>query len=120
MLRNMFIGDPPGNTDRILDFSTRETGSMFFTPRPPTSSTIRRHFRCRAVREPTAGTDEPHSDGSLAIGSLKGPSPMNNLYRKLAPITESAWGEIELEAARTFKRTSPAAGWSTSADRADR
>ena len=29
---------------------------------------------------------------------------MNNLYRKLAPITESAWGEIELEAARTFKR----------------
>jgi uncharacterized linocin/CFP29 family protein len=28
----------------------------------------------------------------------------NNLYRDLAPITEVAWTEIELEAARTFKR----------------
>jgi len=29
---------------------------------------------------------------------------MNNLYRELAPITEEAWDEIELEATRTFKR----------------
>ena len=29
---------------------------------------------------------------------------MNNLYRELAPITEAAWTEIELEATRTFKR----------------
>ncbi len=29
---------------------------------------------------------------------------MNNLYRELAPITEVAWDEIELEATRTFKR----------------
>lgn len=28
----------------------------------------------------------------------------NNLYRDLAPITDSAWSEIELEAKRTFKR----------------
>lgn len=32
MLHRMFIGDPPGNTDRILDFSTAVTGSMFFVP----------------------------------------------------------------------------------------
>src|SRR5581483_10855548 len=30
--------------------------------------------------------------------------PMNNLYRDLAPVTEQAWAEIELEATRTFKR----------------
>src|SRR5690242_12108718 len=29
---------------------------------------------------------------------------MNNLYRDLAPVTEAAWDEIELEATRTFKR----------------
>ncbi len=29
---------------------------------------------------------------------------MNNLYRELAPVTEAAWAEIELEATRTFKR----------------
>lgn len=29
---------------------------------------------------------------------------MNNLYRDLAPVTESAWADIEQEASRTFKR----------------
>ena len=29
---------------------------------------------------------------------------MNNLYRDLAPVTDAAWTEIELEATRTFKR----------------
>jgi putative iron-dependent peroxidase len=32
MLENMFIGDPPGNYDRILDFSTAVTGTNFFVP----------------------------------------------------------------------------------------
>jgi putative iron-dependent peroxidase len=32
MLENMFIGDPPGNHDRILDFSTAVTGTSFFVP----------------------------------------------------------------------------------------
>src|ERR1700692_1169580 len=32
MLSNMFIGDPPGNTHPILDFSTAVTGGKFFTP----------------------------------------------------------------------------------------
>lgn len=32
MLRNMFIGNPVGNTDRLLDFSTAVTGTLFFVP----------------------------------------------------------------------------------------
>ena len=32
MLENMFIGDPVGNTDRLLDFSTAVTGTLFFAP----------------------------------------------------------------------------------------
>ncbi|AQA25096.1 dyp-type peroxidase family protein [Rhodococcus sp. MTM3W5.2] len=32
MLANMFLGDPPGNHDRLLDFSVPVTGSAFFTP----------------------------------------------------------------------------------------
>ena len=32
MLTNMFVGDPPGTTDRILDFSTAVTGNLFFVP----------------------------------------------------------------------------------------
>ncbi|MFE1665616.1 Dyp-type peroxidase [Microbacterium sp. P02] len=32
MLQRMFIGDPPGLHDRLLDFSTAHTGSVFFAP----------------------------------------------------------------------------------------
>jgi len=32
MLSNMFIGVPEGNYDRILDFSTPKTGSLYFVP----------------------------------------------------------------------------------------
>ncbi len=32
MLQHMFIGNPPGTYDRILDFSTAVTGSLFFVP----------------------------------------------------------------------------------------
>ncbi|WP_454792201.1 Dyp-type peroxidase [Mycolicibacterium lutetiense] len=66
MLTNMFIGDPPGNTDRILDFSTAVTGGMFFVPTidflddPPPLPV--------SVAEPA----ESEKDPSLAIGSLKG------------------------------------------------
>ena len=32
MLENMFVGRPPGNYDRLLDFSRAVTGSLFFVP----------------------------------------------------------------------------------------
>src|SRR5580693_7654034 len=32
MLENMFIGRPPGNYDRLLDFSRAITGNLFFAP----------------------------------------------------------------------------------------
>jgi len=32
MLQNMFVGKPPGNYDRLLDFSQAVTGNLFFVP----------------------------------------------------------------------------------------
>jgi putative iron-dependent peroxidase len=32
MLHRMFVGEPEGNYDRILDFSTAHTGALFFVP----------------------------------------------------------------------------------------
>ena len=32
MLKNMFVGRPPGNYDRLLDFSRAVTGNLFFAP----------------------------------------------------------------------------------------
>jgi putative iron-dependent peroxidase len=32
MLENMFVGRPPDNYDRLLDFSFAKTGNLFFVP----------------------------------------------------------------------------------------
>jgi porphyrinogen peroxidase len=76
MLRNMFIGKPSGNHDRVLDFSMPVTGALFFVPPadflddPP-----------GGPPEPAADSSEPAQDtndvtdggdGSLGIGSLRG------------------------------------------------
>ena len=74
MLSNMFVGKPPGNYDRILDFSTAITGNLFFVPTAdflddppsPTAEPI-------AAAEP-APAAVPAGNGSLGIGSLKGAS----------------------------------------------
>src|SRR5580693_5276786 len=50
MLENMFVGRPPGNYDRILDFSHAVTGSLFFVP----SVTF-----LEDVTEPPAAGDQP-------------------------------------------------------------
>ncbi|MFJ4714464.1 Dyp-type peroxidase [Streptomyces sp. NPDC088785] len=62
MLRNMFLGDPPGNHDRILDFSTAVTGCLFHVPSAD--------FLDDLPDPPPAAADVV--DGSLGIGSLKG------------------------------------------------
>jgi porphyrinogen peroxidase len=69
MLRNMFIGDPPGNTDRILDFSTAVTGGMFFTP---TGDFLDDPPPLPAAAPSTPAPTPRSSDGHLSIGSLKG------------------------------------------------
>ncbi len=66
MLGNMFIGNPPGNYDRILDFSTAVTGSLFFAPSAD--------FLDDLPDPPDlAGSGDTASagSGSLGIGSLK-------------------------------------------------
>ena len=101
MLRNMFLGDPPGNTDRILDFSTAVTGGLFFSPTvdflddppPLPSSPAAAPAVITVPRRWLAGDRQFERNPA-----------MNNLYRDLAPVTEEAWEEIELEATRTFKR----------------
>ncbi|OOB43239.1 Dyp-type peroxidase, partial [Burkholderia cenocepacia] len=40
MLERMFLGDPPGMHDRLLDFSTAHTGAVFFAPAPRTLSEL--------------------------------------------------------------------------------
>jgi len=68
MLVNMFIGNPPGNTDRILDFSTAVTGSLFFAPSADFLDDLPDPPGALPDPPSAAGPEEP---GSLGIGSLK-------------------------------------------------
>jgi putative iron-dependent peroxidase len=70
MLTNMFVGDPAGNYDRILDFSTATTGSLFFVPNVEMLENLAPS--AEAGTTDGAGPAEPGADGSLGIGSLKG------------------------------------------------
>ncbi|MGA9543717.1 MAG: Dyp-type peroxidase [Candidatus Sulfotelmatobacter sp.] len=87
MLENMFIGQPPGNYDRILDFSRAVTGCLFFVPSATflDSVTEDQTNEDPTAPEPSAPPAEgetsssmPSSsnlsvrEGSLGIGSLKG------------------------------------------------
>ncbi len=92
MLENMFVGRPPGNYDRLLDFSRAVTGNLFFVP----SATFLENVADQ-TNEDQANEDQPAvaesssapavaetsssipsssipsvRDGSLGIGSLKG------------------------------------------------
>ncbi len=77
-LENMLIGPPPGNYDRLFDFSHAVTGSLFFVPTATFLETITEYPPAIAARSTASATVEPppssHSenDGSLGIGSLKG------------------------------------------------
>jgi porphyrinogen peroxidase len=78
MLDNMFVGRPPGNYDRLLDFSRAITGNLFFVPSATfldnvaddtaAAETVLADTSTAAPSPPVA----PVRDGSLGIGSLKG------------------------------------------------
>jgi porphyrinogen peroxidase len=83
MLVNMFAGNPPGNYDRILDFSTAVTGSLYFAPSadflddlpdpPGTAADPAGVPQAPGAQPPgtgPSGHDSP-SAGSLGVGSLK-------------------------------------------------
>ncbi|MFJ6562141.1 Dyp-type peroxidase [Streptomyces sp. NPDC091412] len=86
MLERMFLGDPPATHDRILDFSTAVTGSLFSVP---TSDFLDDLPDAPAAREGAEGQEgqegggaeetepvpaavrPPAVDGSLGIGDLR-------------------------------------------------
>ena len=101
MLENMFVGRPPGNYDRLLDFSKAVTGGLFFAPSAALlealaereapaaaeSTAIARLIDVSSTATPVlavtassltqSSPTQPGAalaDGSLHIGSLKGVS----------------------------------------------
>ena len=78
MLENMFVGRPPGNYDRLLDFSRAVTGNLFFVPSATFLDNVAEDQPAASepsdvptAVEPSTSLPKQH-DGSLDIGSLKG------------------------------------------------
>jgi porphyrinogen peroxidase len=93
MIENMFVGRPPGNYDRLLDFSRAVTGNLFFVPSATFLDDVTEdqaiEDQTAAVESsvgpamtetsssvpsssiPSSSTSSVH-EGSLGIGSLKG------------------------------------------------
>lgn len=79
MLQNMFVGNPPGNYDRILDVSTAMTGTQFFAPSLELLESLPDVVGSAAADAPpppepapapaTTAAEDPES---LSIGSLRG------------------------------------------------
>jgi putative iron-dependent peroxidase len=78
MLENMFVGRPPGNYDRLLDFSRAVTGNLFFAPSATFLEAVTDDQPTIAAPRdlsssvPTAPANHSRNDGSLGLGSLKG------------------------------------------------
>ena len=78
MLENMFIGRPPGNYDRLLDFSRAVTGNLFFAPSATFLENVAGDQPAVAVPSAVSAALGPtpsrlrENDGSLGLGSLKG------------------------------------------------
>jgi putative iron-dependent peroxidase len=77
MLENMVVGRPPGNYDRLLDFSSAVTGGLFFAPSVDfLDDAANAEPVPVAIAEPSVAPDPPIPsavpDTSLGIGSLRG------------------------------------------------
>lgn len=70
MLRNMFIGKPPATHDRILDFSTAVTGSLFFVP---AATFLDDPDTLPAATPSERAIASSDGEGSLGIGALSSP-----------------------------------------------
>jgi putative iron-dependent peroxidase len=78
MLENMFVGKPPGNYDRLLDFSRAVTGTLFFVPPATFLEDVAAAAPAAAEAAPPEGAGEAAPEpqpavlgGSLGIGSLR-------------------------------------------------
>jgi porphyrinogen peroxidase len=73
MLVNMFVGRPPGNYDRLLDFSRAVTGTLFFVPSLPLLESL--------------------ADGGPAGNATTGDAPAGNATTGDAPAGNATTGD---------------------------
>ncbi len=88
MIENMFVGRPPGNYDRLLDFSRAVTGTLFFVPSATFLESVN-DDPAAAIRDPQSTLEPAPPDPGAHDGSL---------------VSDAAWADIEEETTRTLKR----------------
>lgn len=76
MLDNMFIGRPPGNYDRLLDFTRPVTGNLFFVPTATFLESVIADELDAGVHSGSSGREAAPPDRPVSEGSLGRESPM--------------------------------------------
>ena len=73
MLQRMFVGEPEGSYDRLLDFSTAITGTTFFVPTMAMLESLAEPPADPAAATESASDEAPPSSesSSLGVGSLR-------------------------------------------------
>jgi putative iron-dependent peroxidase len=74
MMENMFVGRPPGNYDRLLDYSRAVTGGLFFVPSSDLLDELPDRNPDAAPSSIGEGQQKDEREGTLNIGSLRGTS----------------------------------------------
>jgi putative iron-dependent peroxidase len=74
MLENMFVGRPPGNYDRILDFSRAVTGNLFFVPSATFLENVADQTNEDQTNENLTNEDQTNEDQPAAAESPAAPA----------------------------------------------
>jgi porphyrinogen peroxidase len=85
MLENMFIGRPPGNYDRLLDFSRAVTGNLFFVP----SATFLENVADEQANDERANDDPANEDQAHEGQPAVAESPTSMTTETSSPVASS-------------------------------
>ena len=90
MLRKMFIGDPPGNYDRLLDFTTAVTGSQFYTPTMDFFDDLPPAPRSGEANDEETTPDTPNTPGAPNTSGAPDPTTTPEPTTAVEPTPSSA------------------------------
>jgi putative iron-dependent peroxidase len=92
MLENMFVGRPPGNYDRLLDFSRAVTGNLFFMPSATFLENIAEDLAEDQASEGPAAAQSPAAPAVAETASSNASSSVSSSSKSNTPVRDGSLG----------------------------
>ena len=100
MLENMFVGRPPGNYDRLLDFSRAVTGNLFFMPSATFLENIAEDLAEDQASEGPAAAQSPAAPAVAETASSNASSSVSSSSKSNTPVRDGSLGIGSLKGER--------------------